>query len=61
MKAKQSKKQAPAAVIEHQPQGNGMTRLRVIKQVEGRKIGDEFDAYLYDYRLQIKHGSVEVV
>jgi hypothetical protein len=38
-----------------------MTRLRVIKQVEGRKIGDEFEAYLYDYRLQIKHGSVEVV
>lgn len=35
--------------------------LRVVKPVEGRQIGEEFECGLDEYKLQIKHGSVEVV
>jgi hypothetical protein len=40
---------------------NGKIKVRVVRQVEGKKIGDEFECYPDEYRLQIKHKSIEVI
>jgi hypothetical protein len=49
-----------AEVVTAKP-AKGMIRVRVVKQVEGKKIGDEFDCYPHEYRLQIKHKSIEII
>jgi hypothetical protein len=40
---------------------DGQIKVRVVKQVEGKKIGDEFYCFPQEYRLQIKHKSIEII
>ena len=43
-----------------QPSGDQVAML-VVRPVEGKEVGDTFTGRLSDYRLQIKHGSIEVI
>ena len=36
-------------------------KVRVVRPVEGKKIGDEFECYPHEYKFQIKHKSIEVI
>jgi hypothetical protein len=36
-------------------------KVRVVKPVEGRKIGDEFECYPNEVKFQVKHKSIEVI
>jgi hypothetical protein len=36
-------------------------RMRVVKDVLGMKAGYEFEGNMNDYKLQIKHKSIEVI
>lgn len=56
-----AKKKTTAAPVTVAPAVVGTARLRVVRPVEGRKVGDEFEALPGDYRLQIKHGSIQVI
>lgn len=40
---------------------NGKIKVRVVRPVEGKKIGDEFQCFPHEYKLQIKHKSLEVI
>jgi hypothetical protein len=35
--------------------------LKVVRPVDGKEVGETFTGRLNDYRLQIKHGSMEVI
>jgi hypothetical protein len=39
----------------------GKIKVRVVRQVEGKKIGDEFECYPHEYTRQIKHKSIEII
>lgn len=36
----------------------GLIKVRVVKKVEGRNIGDEFETSRYAVRFQLKHKSI---
>lgn len=56
MPKKKATVKAPVAKVEKKTQ-----LVRVVKPVEGRQIGEEFECGLKEYKLQIKHGSIEVI
>lgn len=56
-----AKKKTTVAPVTVAPAVVGTVRLRVVRPVEGRTVGDEFDALPSAYRLQIKHGSIQVI
>ena len=45
-------------VLELPKQNNGLITVKVIKPVEGRKIGDVFETTEYAVRFQLKHKSL---
>jgi hypothetical protein len=59
---KKPTKRKAAEVVEQveQPSGDQVVMV-VVRPVDGRQVGDTFTGRLNDYRLQIKHGSIEVI
>ena len=59
---KKPTKRKAAEVVEQveQPSGDQVVMV-VVRPVDGRQVGDTFTGKLNDYRLQIKHGSIEVI
>lgn len=59
---KKPTKRKAAEVVEQveQPSGDQVVMV-VVRPVEGKEVGDTFTGRLEDYRLQIKHGSIEVI
>jgi len=59
---KKPTKRKAAEVVEQveQPSGDQVVMV-VVRPVEGKEVGDTFTGRLADYRLQIKHGSIEVI
>lgn len=59
---KKPTKRKAAEVVEQveQPSGDQVVMV-VVRQVDGKEVGDTFTGRLADYRLQIKHGSIEVI
>jgi ribosomal protein S6E (S10) len=59
---KKPTKRKTADVVEQveQPAGDAVM-LRVVRPVDGKEVGETFTGRLNDYRLQIKHGSIEVI
>lgn len=45
-------------VIELPKQNNGLITVKVVKPVEGHKIGDIFETTEYAVRFQLKHKSI---
>ncbi len=39
----------------------GQVRVRVVRPVEGKKVGEEFNCFPHEFKLQIKHKSIEIV
>ncbi len=59
---KKPTKRKAAEVVEQveQPSGDQVVMV-VVRPVDGKEVGDTFTGRLNDYRLQIKHGSIEVI
>jgi hypothetical protein len=59
---KKPTKRKTADVVEQveQPSGDAVM-LKVVRPVDGKEVGETFTGRLNDYRLQIKHGSIEVI
>jgi hypothetical protein len=59
---KKPTKRKTADVVEQveQPSGDQAVMV-VVRPVDGKEVGDTFTGRLADYRLQIKHGSIEVI
>jgi hypothetical protein len=59
---KKPTKRKTAEVVEQveQPSGDAVM-LKVVRPVDGKEVGETFTGRLNDYRLQIKHGSIEVI
>jgi ribosomal protein S6E (S10) len=59
---KKPTKRKTADVVEQveQPSGDAIM-LKVVRPVDGKEVGETFAGRLNDYRLQIKHGSIEVI
>jgi hypothetical protein len=59
---KKPTKRKAADVVEQveQPSGDAVM-LKVVRPVDGKEVGETFAGRLNDYRLQIKHGSIEVI
>lgn len=59
---KKPTKRKAAEVVEQveQPSGDQVVMV-VVRPVDGKQVGDTFTGRLEDYRLQIKHGSIEVI
>ena len=59
---KKPTKRKAAEVVEQveQPSGDAVM-LKVVRPVDGKEVGETFTGRLNDYRLQIKHGSIEVI
>ena len=59
---KKPTKRKAAEVVEQgeQPSGDQVVMV-VVRPVDGKEVGDTFTGRLADYRLQIKHGSIEVI
>jgi ribosomal protein S6E (S10) len=59
---KKPTKRKAAEVVEQveQPSGDAVM-LKVVRPVDGKEVGETFSGRLNDYRLQIKHGSIEVI
>lgn len=59
---KKPTKRKAAEVVEQveQPSGDQVV-MAVVRPVDGKEVGDTFTGRLADYRLQIKHGSIEVI
>ena len=59
---KKPTKRKAAEVVEQveQPSGDQVVMV-VVRPVDGKEVGDTFTGRLSDYRLQIKHGSIEVI
>jgi hypothetical protein len=59
---KKPTKRKTADVVEQveQPSGDAVM-LKVVRPVDGKEVGETFAGRLSDYRLQIKHGSIEVI
>jgi ribosomal protein S6E (S10) len=59
---KKPTKRKAAEVVEQveQPAGDAVM-LKVVRPVDGKEVGETFAGRLNDYRLQIKHGSIEVI
>jgi ribosomal protein S6E (S10) len=59
---KKPTKRKTADVVEQveQPAGDAVM-LKVVRPVDGKEVGETFTGRLNDYRLQIKHGSIEVI
>lgn len=45
-------------VIELPKQNNGLIKVKVVKPVDGRKIGEIFETSEYAVRFQLKHKSI---
>lgn len=46
------------ARLNHRVKTNGMITVKVVKPVEGHKIGDIFETTEYAVRFQLKHKSI---
>jgi hypothetical protein len=59
---KKPTKRKTADVVEQveQPSSDAVM-LKVVRPVDGKEVGETFTGRLNDYRLQIKHGSIEVI
>jgi hypothetical protein len=59
---KPTKRKTAAEVVEQveQPSGDQVVMV-VVRPVDGKEVGETFTGRLNDYRLQIKHGSIEVI